>query len=112
LAHGELLVEFSGAPAPRTDDLFETDGLAREFLTHSPAEKMLLVIDADFGHIPRVIPDGHVFADIGRQRGIDIAQGLKPESILLHAAGLESMEKLGITPTLPIPQLAYRGTSA
>ena len=88
LAHGELLVEFAGALASCTDDRFETDGLACEFLTHGPAEKALLVIDADFGHIPGVIADGHVFSHIGGQRGINIAQGLEPYAILLHAAGL------------------------
>src|SRR5262245_60450996 len=74
-AHGELLVEFTGAPAPRTDDVFETDGLAREVLAHGPAEKALLMIDTDFGHVPGVIPDRDVFPDIGRQGRIEITQG-------------------------------------
>lgn len=92
LAYGELLAEFAGAPAPRTDDLFQTDGLARKLLTHGPTEKALLVIDTDFGHIPRVIADENVLADVGRQRGVDIAQGLESEPILLHATGLRDRQ--------------------
>jgi hypothetical protein len=46
-------------------------------LTHGPTEKALLVIDTDFGHIPRVIADEDVLADVGRQRGVDIVAGAK-----------------------------------
>ena len=92
LTHGELLAELAGAPAPCTDDVFETDGLARELLTHGPTEKALLVIDTDFGHIPRVIADEDVLSDVGRQRGVDIAQGLESEPILLHATGLRDCQ--------------------
>jgi hypothetical protein len=63
LAYGELLAEIAGTPAPRTDDLFQTDGLARELLTHGPTEKALLVIDTDFGHIPRA--DKDILSDVG-----------------------------------------------
>ena len=66
LAHRELLAEFTGAVAARTDDIFETDGLTRELLTHGPAEKALLVIDTDFSHISGVIADDDVFPHIGR----------------------------------------------
>jgi hypothetical protein len=66
-----LALEIPFTLPARTNDLFETHGLTREFLTHSPTEKALLMIDADFGHIPGVIPDSHVFPHIGRQRGIN-----------------------------------------
>ena len=41
-----LALEFPFPLPARTDDLFETHGLASEFLTHRPAEKALLMIDA------------------------------------------------------------------
>jgi hypothetical protein len=92
LTHGELLAEVASTLAPCTDDVFQTDGLARELLTHGPTEKTLLVIDTDFGHISRVIADEDVLADVGSQRGVDIAQGLESEPLLLHTAGLRDRQ--------------------
>jgi len=46
------------------------------------------MVHTDFGHIPWVIADRDIFPHIGGQRGIDIAQGLEPQPILMHAAGL------------------------
>jgi hypothetical protein len=77
LPDAHLALQLSFAPLARADDVFETDGLARELLAHGPTEKALLVVHTDFGHIPRVIADRHVFPHIGGQRGIDIVAGAK-----------------------------------
>ena len=51
------------------------------------------MIDPEFGHIPGVVPDRDLFSHIGGQRGIDIAQGLEPQPILMHAAGLRDRQQ-------------------
>jgi hypothetical protein len=62
--------------------------LNRYALPHISVHMPPLVLHADFGHIPGIIPDGDVFPHISGQGGIDIAQGLEAQPILMHAATL------------------------
>jgi hypothetical protein len=69
LAVPQDAAQFSPPPISGTEDFSKGNGSAREFRTDGPAQELVLVEDADLGHVPRVKPQRHRFPDAGRQRG-------------------------------------------
>jgi len=68
----------------RSLDLLQADRRASQFLTNSTTHKAILIKDAYLSHVGWVVPDQHVFFDIGCQRRVDVAMPLKADTILLH----------------------------
>src|SRR5262245_38069588 len=86
-AVSDLLAQLAPSPIAGRDDFLQADRLSGQLLTDRVANEHLAVVDANLGHIARVIADRHILADIGRQVQIDVAQPLKANAILLDAAG-------------------------
>src|SRR5439155_9840747 len=85
LPRAQVVLELPFAPPARLDNIFEPHGLSGEFLAHGPTEKTLLVVHADFRHVPGVIANHHVFSHIRREGGINIPQSLKANAIAVDA---------------------------
>ena len=59
---------------PSAHDVTQGNGFSRQFGTDSPAQKALVMKDADFGHISWVITNDDRLAHIGCQGEIEIIQ--------------------------------------
>lgn len=58
-----------------------------------PAEESILVVDADFGQVARVVADRHRLADMGVQDEVDVAKTLEVDPIALDRAGFRHSQQ-------------------
>ena len=57
------------------------------------AQETVLVKDPDFREVAGIVADGHDFADISRQRRIDVAQPLKAYPVPPHGTRLRDRQQ-------------------
>src|SRR5579863_8380393 len=70
--HGGLAVpedatQFPPSPVSGAENITERDGFTRKFSTNGAAQKLVVVEDADFRHVPRIKPQSDRFPNVCRQ---------------------------------------------
>ena len=74
-------------------DVLEGDGLTGVLQADGPAEESVMVEHPDFGKVAWIIANGHRFADLGGQGGIEIAQALEVDAVAVDEAGLSDPDQ-------------------
>src|SRR5919199_3932334 len=80
--------EFTATPIASEDDVFERNGLARQFGVDGATHELVVEVDPQFGHIARVVANGHVLSDIRGQGRVEIAKALEMNAILVDTPRL------------------------
>ena len=88
---GALLQRMAQVPSPTVaspHDVAQGNGLSRSFSTDGPAEKAVVMQDADFRHVSWIIANDDRLPHIGRQREIEVPQALEMNAIRAYFATL------------------------
>src|SRR5207244_4516706 len=80
----EDAAQFPALPVASTEKLSKRNCGPSEFRTDGPAQKLVLVEDADFGHVPRVETQRYGFPDVRRKRRRNVAETLEVNAIHSH----------------------------
>ncbi len=81
-------MQFPPLPVASAEKLSKRNCGPSEFRTDGPAQKLVLVEDADFGHVPRVEAQRYGFPNVRRERRRNVAETLEVNAIHSHLSRL------------------------